>query len=255
VFGPLPTLEDDARFPQKGRPGEPDFDDMSDDDRLAVNRIVANVGKSLDAYMRKVATGRSRFDAYLEGALESLSDDEERGLVHFATIGCMSCHQGPLMSDGAFHNVGIAAAAETEPDLGRADGALRLANALEDENAFTLASIFADPPERGGVHDMPTSDELRAEAADPASLGAIRSPTLRNLKYSAPYGHNGRFETLDAFLVQHLAGGEESGFAGSVDLLLVPVTLADDERAELAAFLLALDGTYPLPPWNNWPDR
>jgi cytochrome c peroxidase len=259
LFGPLPPLDDTARFPDAGKPGDPAFDTMTADDRAAVNRIAANVGKALDAYMRKLATGRSRVDhtliAGFESGLEDLSDAERRGIALFAESGCLRCHSGPLLSDSDFHNAGVPALDAITPDRGRADGATVLADAREDENAFTLASAFADPPPGGGAHDTPTTEELREEARDPASLGAIRTPTLRNLSYSAPYGHNGRYATLDAFLEQHLAGGADEGFIGTVDPLLEAVALSDDERADLGAFLLALDGEYPLPPWNNWPDR
>jgi len=262
LFGPLPPLDDAARFPARGRPGDAAFDDMAADDRVAVNRVAANVGKALDAYMRMVATGRSRVDTFIDGDFAdldddsaALTDDEKRGLALFATSGCLSCHGGPLLADGAFHNVGVAAQDGASPDRGRADGASLLAAARDDDDAFTLASVYADPPEGGGAHDIPTVASLLDEANDPASLGAIRTPTLRNLVYSAPYGHNGRFATLESFLDHHLAGGDDTGFVGTRDPLLEPVSLTDDERAALAQFLRALDGSYPLPPWNNWPDR
>jgi cytochrome c peroxidase len=255
VFGPLPPLDDGARFPAAGRPGDDDFDRMAELDRVAVNRVAANVGKALDAYMRKVASGRSRIDDAILADFEGMSDAEKRGLALFSTSGCLKCHSGPLLTDSKFHNAGVPANEAFDPDRGRADGALMLAAALDDENAFSLRSIYADPKEGGSAHDGPSAASLLAEANDPASLGAIRTPTLRNLSSSAPYGHNGRFATLDAMLVQHLAGGDASGFVGTVDPLLDVVALTDDERADLATFLLALDGAYPLPPWNNWPDR
>jgi hypothetical protein len=43
--------------------GDPAFDTMTPEDRLEVNRAVANLGKALEAYMRKIAAGPSAIDS------------------------------------------------------------------------------------------------------------------------------------------------------------------------------------------------
>lgn len=246
VFGPLPELEDAARFPAAGAPGDAAYDNMSDADRFAIDRVFANVGKSLEAYMRRSTTGRSRVDEYLLGDERALSVDEVEGLRVFATAGCLACHGGSRFSDESFHNLGVPDVAGAPVDEGRAAGARQLA-----QSAFSLFGPHADhiPEEAAGT------DELLAEAEDPAALGAFLTPSLRNVVHTAPYGHNGVFATLDDVVDHHLNGGGVGGFLGEVDEALVPVVLTDDERDSLLLFLATLDGQIPPPPWADWPDR
>jgi len=246
TFGPLPDLDDADRFPAEGRPGEPAFDDMEADDQDAVNRVFANVGKALDAYMRKLAAGRSRFDAFALGDKDALSDIEKRGATVFVENGCNRCHSGPLFSDGRYHNLGLPTREGAPPDVGRASGAAVLADGL-----FSLRGPYADAPPA----DVPSRESLLAEAEDPALLGAIRTPTLRNVSLSAPYGHNGCFVTLEEVIAHHLADEVEPGYVGERSTLLVPGELSDDDMAALVSFLRALDGAYPPEPWSSWPDR
>src|SRR5690606_24523207 len=98
-------------------------------------------------------------------------------------------------------------------------------------------------------------EQLLAEADDAAALGAFLTPSLRNVVYTAPYGHNGVFATLDDVIEHHLVGGARSGFLGEVAPQLSPVTLSDDEKGALLELLIALDGQVPPPPWADWPDR
>ncbi len=228
LFGPLPALGDAARFPAAGKPGDATWEAMSPADRWEVNLVAANVGKALEAYMRKLAHGRGRFDDFLEGNQGALFAEERHGLDVFLASGCASCHSGALLTDDDFHAVGLA------DDPGR-EAALELLAA----SPFTAAGEFHDGPPQA----------LPAPTRPP--LGAYRTPSLRNVARTGPWGHDGRFATLDALLDAHLAGGSE----GPVDEALRPTTLSDAERAALLAFLRALDAKDPSMPWADWPDR
>lgn len=120
VFGALPPMNDSGRFPVRGRPGDVDFDALSDSDKHAVNRVAANVGKALEAYMRKVATGPGRFDEFLGGDADALTQEEKEGLRVFVRSGCVSCHNGPMLTDDAFYNLGFSSPGSTA-DRGRID--------------------------------------------------------------------------------------------------------------------------------------
>lgn len=239
VFGALPELDDEERFPPVGGPGDPAFDELSDPDRDAVNRVAANVGKALEAYMRKAASGRAPFDRALLGDETALSDEEKEGLRVAVSAGCLTCHSGPVLGGESFHRIGVG----NGQDHGRAAGAAQLA-----ASPFSLAGPYAD--EEALPDHVPSLAALRAEAQDPAMEGAFLAPPLRNVVLTAPYGHDGSFETLDEVVRFHLDGG-----AGDVDPLLEPRDLSDDELAALLAFLNGLTGDYPSGPWNNWPDR
>ena len=58
------------------------------------------------ATFEKTITGRkSRFDAFLTGDRNALTDSELRGLDAFRTrAGCFNCHNGPLLTDNQFHH-------------------------------------------------------------------------------------------------------------------------------------------------------
>ena len=220
VFGPLPDLADTVRFPDSGKPGDPAWDAMAPADQDAINRVAANFGKSLEANLRHLATGPSAFDRFLDGDATALTATAQRGMAVFVSRGCATCHGGPLLSDGAYHDVGVPAWDGVAADPGRAP-----AIALERDQLFAPDGPYADVPTPITIAD-----------ATPADAGALRTPSLRNVAQTGPYMHNGRFETLAETLAFH-----------------APEVAADDATA-LEAFLGALDGLYPPKPWSAWPD-
>ena len=239
VFGPLPPLSDDARFPARGKPGDAAWEAMAEADRDAINRVAANVGKALEAYMRKLAAGPSALDRFLAGDTSALDADARAGLVVFVKNGCAKCHDGPTLSDQKFHALRVAAWPGDPNDPGRAG-----AYAVLAANPFNA---------QGAYWDGPKEDPTAAGAA--SERGAFRTPSLRNLTRSGPWGHNGRFATLDDAVAFHAQGAaDDPAAADARDPLLGPA-LSDADRARVVHFLEALDGSYPLPPWNDWPQR
>jgi exopolysaccharide biosynthesis WecB/TagA/CpsF family protein len=219
LFGPLPPLDDAVRFPARGKPGDPAWDAMAQVDRDDVDAVARNVGRAIEAYERKLAAGLSAFDRFLAGNATALDAKQRRGMVVTLRAGCLAdCHTGPAMGGTVFSNLGVPAWPNIDPDRGR-------------------AAVVPSP--------------------QPSDLGAVRTPSLRNVSASAPYMHNGRYPTLEETVRFHASGGGrgQSGFVGDVDARLVPRTLTDDDVTMIVAFLGALDGDYPLPPWNNWPQK
>jgi cytochrome c peroxidase len=255
LFGALP---DPNRLPPAGKPGQAAFDALPAPVQHDVNVVAANLGKALEAYMRHVFAGASEFDAAAADLLSAgrtsrLSSTALRGIRVFAEAGCLACHNGPALSDGGFHNLGVPAAAGVSPDPGAAEG-LPVAAA----SPFSLTGPYADAATGGGpyarIPDPPPAPE--------SVLGAFKTPSLRNLTVSAPYGHNGVFATLEEVVDFHLQGGgqDNAGYLGTVDAKLVPHPLSQDDRAALLDFLRSLDGTYrgdpkQAPNWWRWPDR
>lgn len=250
VFGAFTV--DVESLPARGAPGMAEFDDLSDSDKEGVNLIAANVGKSLEAYMRKIAGGRSLFDSYLLGQQDALSDSAKRGLIVYVRAGCIDCHSGPTLNDGKFHNLGIHQDPAADPDLGRSSG-LEL---LVGNTQFNAYGTFYDG-------DTPDNAELAAEVAV-VLPGMFKTPSLRNVASletgmltSAPFGHDGSFATLEDIVDFHLEGGGRcnTDYPGTVDPILRHVELSASQRADLVEFLKHLDGEYPPWPWNFWPDR
>ena len=87
---------------------------------------------------------------------------------------------------------------------------------------------------------------------DPADNGKFKSPSLRNLAFTAPYMHDGRFFTLDEVINQYSEGLQNSA---TIDPLMKKVNeggvqLTPQDKADLKAFLLSLSD----PSFINNPD-
>ena len=87
-----------------------------------------------------------------------------------------------------------------------------------------------DPTADGGVGDA----TLR-----PAELGSFKSPSLRNVEVTAPYGHDGRFATLDA-LLDHYSDNPILDPNVGYMVPVGPLTFTASEKAALIAFLKTL---------------
>ncbi len=240
VFGALPDFSDAVRFPAQGKPGMPEWEAMTKADRDAVTQVYVNVGKSFEAYLRKIAAGRSAVDRFIVGESAALSTRAKLGLRLFTLNGCLDCHSGPNLSDGLYHGLDLPLPtyppfrAKSGADRGRAQG-LEFLQASE----FNSLSPYFDRP----AGETPRMEEELVPMPD----GMFLTPSLRNVGDTAPYGHNGVFATLDAVVRFHLAGGGPSGHE------LTAHTLSEDEVGALVEFLQSLRGdTAPLP-WSFWP--
>lgn len=61
----------------------------------------------------------SRFDRFLEGDSQSLSENEKTGLKTFMNRGCVACHYGPGLGGERFHKFGIMKPYQHQKDMGR----------------------------------------------------------------------------------------------------------------------------------------
>jgi len=201
VFGPLPDLADGARFPRAGRPGTESWASMRAEDQEAVSRVLANVGKALAAFERRLVVPPTSLDRYAAGDLDALSSAEKDGLAAFLEAGCAQCHFGPRLSNDAFHNLRFATArVDGQPDRGRLDALPALL-----ENEFARHGPFSDAPAR-----PPAAPRLER------ALGAFRTPGLRGVAATAPYGHGGGFDSLRAVIDAHRTGGLPAGSPATV---------------------------------------
>lgn len=157
----------------------------------------------------------SQFDAYLQGDISALSSEQQAGMqLFYGKAGCSQCHSGKLLTDHNFHALML-------PNFG--PGRTR-----------TWDPIVRD------VGRMGTSDRLE-------DAYRFRTPSLRNIALSAPYGHNGAYANLRDMVRHHLQ--PQKAFAAwrpaMVQLPSVPWLAAQDfvtfedrfERKRLAARL------------------
>ncbi len=182
-----------------------------------------NLGRAIAAFMRSLLANDSPFDRYMRGDSSAMTVDQVRGMQRFEEIGCIKCHNGPMFSDYKLHIMGV----PDNPALPASDGGAQ------------HPPCPAAPPE-------PRTEASRA-ACDSY---AFRTPSLRNLEFTFPYGHNGTFRTLRA-----VVGFYESTIAGSsrnpnvdyeeLDPLLRELQNVDEEDVDLIEFLYALsDGSF-----------
>jgi len=202
---------------------------------------IVDIANALAAFMALEWTSYdSPFDQYLAGDSAALNNAQEAGMTLFyGKAGCASCHSGPLMSDQRFHALGLP--------------------------AYGPGRTRRFDPYARDVGRMGESDALE-------DAYAFRTPMLRNVALTAPYGHNGAYPTLEGIIRHHLdphaaraawrpdqAALPEVPWLTAVDFVIqqdrlemarqraktdiTPVALSDHEINEIIAFLAALTGT------------
>jgi len=133
---------------------------------------IAHVANALAAYQAtEFRSVDSPFDAFLADG-RPLPPAAERGRrLFYGKAKCASCHSGPLLTDERYHALGL-------PAFG---------------------------PGRTRPHDPLPRDVGRLGASDRLDDAyRFRTPSLRNVALTAPYGHNGAWPTLEAMIRQHL---------------------------------------------------
>jgi len=201
--------------------------------------VFSNIGKLIAAYDRLILHGESRFDRYAaalssaSGTRDLLTPFELHGLDLFINSAqCTQCHNGPLLTNNSFHNTGLLSVAGRVPDKGRIGAA-----AVIRADPFNCLGRFATPAnhEQSG-NPAEQCAELRYMKTGKELLGAFRTPSLRNLKFTAPYGHAGQQPTLMDVL--HHYNNAPEAMIGHNEAK--PLALWPWQLRQLRAFLLTL---------------
>jgi cytochrome c peroxidase len=194
VFGPMPLVDDPARFPGDGKPGDPAWEKMAPADQEIATRIFVNVGKAIAAFERTIAVLPNAVDNYANGQATALTDAQKDGLKAFFDVGCAQCHWGPRLTDDSFHNLRFPSGHDDfTPDNGRIEGSPKY-----DASEFRADSKWSDalPP-------LPR----RNTAVGAEQLGAFKTPPIRGAPLTSPYGHGGGIATLQLVLDMHRTRG------------------------------------------------
>ncbi|MBK8269942.1 MAG: hypothetical protein IPK83_17260 [Planctomycetes bacterium] len=252
TFGELPTLSDDMRFPAQGKPASSvdlNADDaawksMNADDQDAINRVFANIGKSLAAYESKLVSRRSPFDVFAEGLatddknkMAVLSPAAQRGLMLFVgSANCRVCHAGPNFTDGEFHDTRVPTLDGEQPtDPGRFNG---------------VNEVIHDPFNATGVYsDEGTGSLVEFLINNPENWGRFKTPSLRNVARTAPYMHQGQFATLNEVIDYYSTLDKALPAGHHGETILQPLFLSDEEKHDLVAFLESLTDENIPPEW------
>ncbi|WP_328795030.1 cytochrome-c peroxidase [Jannaschia marina] len=178
------------------------------------------------------------YDLWLAGE-GALTPAQERGRALFFGKGdCASCHSGPLFTDHDFHAIAL-------PPFG--------------------------PGRTRRWDPIPRDVGRMAETDDLDDAYRFRTPFLRNVTLTAPYGHNGAYPTLAGIIRHHadpvqgladwrpeMARLPETPWLAAIDFVIhddraemarvaskldiAPVGLSDGDIADLVAFMSALEG-------------
>ena len=182
-------------------------------------------GKVLNALSSFVASRNSvnhPYVRYLEGDESALDSQEQAGLELFrGKAGCAACHSGELLSDGGMHAIGVPENPEIFNEPLRH---ITFRRFMRLQGVPEYVSLRSDP----GLYAV-TNDE--------ADRGKFRTPSLLETGRTAPYMHNGVFDSLEEVVRFYNSGGGEGE---NVSPELEPLGLSEDEIAALAAFLSAL---------------
>lgn len=194
--------------------------------------------RAVAAFQRSLVSRDVPFDRFAAGERRAISESARRGYRLFqGKANCIQCHHGPLASDDSFHALGVPRhpSFETSP-------------LKQITFRFELASKGV-PRE---IYDRTNTDDgLYYVTKRPEDRGKFRTPSLRGLKHTAPYMHNGVLTTLEDVVAFYNRGG---GPHSNRSPLLKPLALSKAEQNDLVAFLLTLSGKPPAVPHPVLPE-
>ena len=151
-----------------------------------------------------ISGGNTKYDRFARGEI-FLDENEYNGYLMFFDFDpelpdaeCAHCHNAPLFATSDYFNNGLQESADFD---GFADKGLGLITGKASDN------------------------------------GKFKAPTLRNIVFTAPYMHNGKFETLEEVIEHYNSGGKSSPNKNS---LLRPLNLTESQKSDLIAFIRTL---------------
>lgn len=131
-----------------------------------------NVAKAIAAFERTIVSDVTPYDLFKAGDEDAMGEAEKRGMeLFFGQANCSSCHSGPLLSDNAFHNIGVGFDAKK--------------GKFEDTGRFSQTKMEGD-------------------------MGSFKTPSLRDIARTAPYMHDGSEKTLREVIEFYDQGGRQN---------------------------------------------
>ena len=197
------------------------------------------VGMAIASYERTLNSGNSAFDRWYFGKNKSALDDQAKSGFNLFTgkAGCSSCHtvtsSHALFTDNDFHNTGIGYIEAMNKSAAKDVSSQRVQ--LAPGQYVDVASSIID-----AVSGTVPNDLGRYEVTQkPEDRWKYKTPSLRNIRLTAPYMHNGSLVTLLEVVQFYNQGGHANE---NIDPLLKPLLLSPIEMDQLIAFLESLNG-------------
>lgn len=137
----------------------------------------------------------SPFDRHLKGDKQAMSTNQKIGMnLFYGKAKCSDCHSGALQSDLKFHSIAM-------PQIGPGKG-----DGVDGHEDFGRERVTGD-----------SNDRYK-----------FRTPILRNVALTAPYGHAGAYDTLEAVVKHHLNPSEGYDSYDKSQVTLPTVGALDD---------------------------
>ncbi len=179
---------------------------------------IDHIATAIAVYIKSLTQMNSAFDKYIQGNRAALTEEQKKGFNLFmGKAQCGTCHFAPLFNG--------------------------LLPPLYDISEFEVLGT-------------PKTDDLTKLEYDTDSgrynvfpiqfyIGAFKTPTLRNIAKTAPYMHNGAFQTLDKVMEFYNNGGGNGLGMNFVSQTLPSdsLKLTDKEIKDIISFLNSLTDT------------
>ncbi len=192
-----------------------------------------SIRKAIPEYLKTLTSRGAPFDT------GKMTDAAKSGFDLFkGKAGCAQCHSGPRFTDDQPHNTAV----PENPDI--------WSNPLRHVTYVSFAKFMG--LENYMNHRRDVGANIRLQKADGSNVGTFMTPTLRELKQTAPYMHNGMLKTLADVVAFYNRGG---GNDANKDPRIKPLGLSSEERANLVAFLESLSGDALTGPEHVWKDK
>lgn len=171
------------------------------------------IQNAIASYVRSLNSFDSRFDLYMRGEKNILTNEEIEGMNLFmGKAKCATCHFTPLFN-----------------------------GTVPPGYSKTEHEVIGTPAEANGKKLSPDSGRYLYNKM-PQLIGGFKTPTVRNIAITAPYMHNGVFKTLEEVVDFYNKGGGK-GLGYEVENQTLPfdeLKLNKKEEKALVAFMKTL---------------
>lgn len=180
-----------------------------------------NIAHAIAAFIRTLQPRNSRFDRYMQGDKQALAEAEKRGFNLFmGKAQCGTCHFAPLFN-----------------------------GLLPPYYRITEVEVLGVPRTGDLENPEPDPDAGRFDVHGiEFQRGAFKTPTVRNVAFTAPYMHNGSMESLEKVMdFYNKGGGVGLGIpVHNQTLSNEPLNLTAQEVDDVIQFMHALTDANPF---------
>jgi cytochrome c peroxidase len=165
--------------------------------------------KALAQFERSLISGNAKVDKILRRE-DVFTDEEYNGFFLFFNedpkydAQCGHCHNSPFYGSNEFFNNGI--------------DSVKTLNDFKDKGLGKVTGKLFDN-------------------------GKFRAPSLRNIEFSAPYMHDGRFKTLDEVMDHYASGGHLADNISPFIPQIKDIKMTDTQKKEIIAFMKTFSDT------------